>query len=149
MKALNPTRRRAGLLWLAATGCMLAAVTGCPEPEAPGPSRYASQKVANEPQDVVKDDAAPPEDAGADAASAGYGAASVRHRVEKVLDDGELLMLEDGSVWNIVESDRLYSGGWAPRDEIVVIDQQSPPNYEIVNSTQRQRVRAVYRGTPK
>lgn len=148
MKTLNPTRRD-GWLRLAALGWMLMAMMGCTEPEAPGPSRYASQKVANEPQDVVKDDAPPAEDAGGDAASAEYGGASVRHRVEKVLDDGELLMLEDGSVWNIVEADRLYTGGWAPRDEVVVIDRQSAPNYELVNSTQRQRVRAVYRGTPK
>lgn len=149
MKTWILTIRHGKLIRLAACGWMLTMVTGCPEPEAPGPSRYASQKVANEPQDVVKDSPPPAEDAGADAASAEYGGASARHRVEKVLDDGALLMLEDGSVWNIVEADRLYSGGWVARDEIVVIDRQSSPNYEIVNSTQRQRVRAVYRGTPK
>ena len=42
------------------------------------------------------------------------------HWVEAVMDDGSLVKLEDGSLWQIDPGDEIYTALWLPTSEITV-----------------------------
>jgi hypothetical protein len=78
-----------------------------------------------------------------------YPAAGNRHFLMKVLDEGTVLILEDGSVWGIDAENQPNSVLWKANQEVAVIDMGASPNYRIVNRTTREQVTAEYRGTPQ
>ena len=44
------------------------------------------------------------------------------HWIEAVIDDGHIIKLEDGSLWEIDDIDKLTAALWLPTSEIVVCD---------------------------
>jgi hypothetical protein len=42
------------------------------------------------------------------------------HWIDAVMDDGRLIKLEDGSLWEVDEIDTLDSALWLPRSDVVV-----------------------------
>jgi hypothetical protein len=44
------------------------------------------------------------------------------HMVEEVMSDGEIVKLEDGSLWEVSGGDEITSALWLPTDDIVVCD---------------------------
>jgi hypothetical protein len=44
------------------------------------------------------------------------------HWIQKVLDDGRLIRLEDGSLWLVDPSDRITAALWLPVTDVIVCD---------------------------
>jgi len=45
-----------------------------------------------------------------------------RHWIESVSNDGEIIKLEDGSIWQVDSSDTVDSTLWLPTTEVIVCD---------------------------
>jgi len=70
------------------------------------------------------------------AAPAGYTGVAAGHWVEKVTNEGRTVELEDGSVWEISATDRIYTGLWQPVTDITVAAARQPVgeyNYSLTN----------------
>lgn len=59
------------------------------------------------------------------------------HWIESVSGDGEIVKLEDGSVWQVDATDTLYSTLWLPTTEIVVCDDR------LINTDDNEKVQAT------
>ena len=44
------------------------------------------------------------------------------HWVDSVMSDGQIVKLEDGSVWKIDDADTVDSGLWLDTDDVIVCD---------------------------
>jgi hypothetical protein len=49
-----------------------------------------------------------------------YGSCDSGHSVDAVLDDGHLVKLEDGSLWEVDAADQIDTALWLPMSEITV-----------------------------
>lgn len=63
---------------------------------------------------------------------------------------GEVLILSDGSIWEIMETDRIDSALWLPVDDVIVMRAENPIacfNYTIINLDEHaEKVQAQYLG---
>jgi len=59
------------------------------------------------------------------------------HWVESVSDDGEIVKLEDGSIWEVDGADTIDSALWLPTTEIVVCDGR------LINTDDNEKVSAT------
>jgi hypothetical protein len=58
------------------------------------------------------------------------------HWIDAVLDDGRIVKLEDGSVWEVDDVDQIDSALWLPTEDIVVCDDV------LINTDDREKVHA-------
>jgi hypothetical protein len=42
------------------------------------------------------------------------------HWIDDVMDDGRLIKLEDGSLWEVDETDTVDSASWSPTSDVIV-----------------------------
>lgn len=79
-----------------------------------------------------------------------YVATGKGHWVKKKMDNnGKMLMLEDGSIWEIALLDRINTTLWLPVTSITVLDSNDGPigyNYLLVNTDDGEKVHAKYLG---
>jgi hypothetical protein len=72
-----------------------------------------------------------------------YSATGNGHWIDSILDDGNLIKLEDGSLWEVSPSDAGESGVWTESSEITVIAGGDPGYpYRLVNTDDNEVVRA-------
>jgi hypothetical protein len=73
-----------------------------------------------------------------------YPSTGSGHWIERVSDNGRIVVLEDDSVWEISELDRLDVSLWLPNDEITVADNPSNPfyPYKLINTDQGETAEA-------
>jgi hypothetical protein len=63
--------------------------------------------------------------------------------IDDVLDDGNLIKLNDGSLWQVSPYDAADSGVWTSATEITVIDGNDPNYpYKLVNTDDNETVNA-------
>jgi hypothetical protein len=70
-------------------------------------------------------------------ASASRVACETGHWIDSVTDDGEIIKLEDGSVWEVAASDAVTSMTWVPSDNIIICNDQ------LINSDDNETVSAA------
>ena len=79
-----------------------------------------------------------------------YEGVGVDRRVAGVAGEGAMVILDDGSRWQILLIDRKYTVEWAP-DETVVVEKMTRPldsySYILVNKGRWQQAIAVYMGS--
>lgn len=64
------------------------------------------------------------------------------HWVDSVSDDGEIVKLEDGSIWQVDLADRVDSALWLPTTDIVACDDK------LINTDDNETVSATRLGQP-
>ena len=59
------------------------------------------------------------------------------HWIDSVSDDGRIVILDDGSVWEVDSLDRIDSSLWLPMSEIVACDDKliNTDDDEVVDAT--------------
>jgi hypothetical protein len=66
-----------------------------------------------------------------------------KHWIESVLDDGNLIKLEDGSLWRVSPLDVIDSALWLPTSDITIIDGDDPEYpHKLVNTDDNEVVNA-------
>jgi len=71
------------------------------------------------------------------------------HWVQTVLDQGRIIILEDGSRWEVESLDQNETVLWAPTSPITVDEANTPVDdfrYTLTNTEENRSVRAKYRG---
>jgi hypothetical protein len=69
--------------------------------------------------------------------------ADSEHWIEAVMDDGNLIKLEDGSIWKVSPLDVADSALWLPTTSVTVIDSDDPNYpYKLVNTDDNEAVEA-------
>jgi len=70
------------------------------------------------------------------------------HWIQSVTDDGEVLILEDGSIWDVLPGDSVVTSIWLPVTEIVVIERQYQGMvfYDLVNTDDDEKIGAIFIG---
>jgi TPR repeat protein len=72
-----------------------------------------------------------------------YGGVNSSQTIDSVLDDGNLIKLNDGSLWQVSPYDAADSGVWTSATEITVIDGNDPNYpYKLVNTDDNETVNA-------
>ena len=69
------------------------------------------------------------------------------HWIDKNIDDGEMLLLEDGSLWEVEPGDTIDAMLWLPTSDITVLrsDKGSPGyDYMLVNTDDGEKVHAKF-----
>jgi hypothetical protein len=65
------------------------------------------------------------------------------HWIDDVMDDGNLIKLEDGSLWQVSPIDAIDSALWLPVSDITVIEGDDPSYpFKLVNTDENEVVRA-------
>jgi hypothetical protein len=65
------------------------------------------------------------------------------HWIESVSGDGEIIKLEDGSVWEVEAVDQADSAVWVPVSDVVVVDSRDPLYpYLLINKDENEKVHA-------
>jgi hypothetical protein len=83
---------------------------------------------------------------GPPATYAGIGSA---HWLMKVSGGGRLVLLEDGSLWEVQATDRIYTGIWSPTASITVTAARTPSGdykYALFNKDHGDTVMAKFMG---
>ena len=73
-----------------------------------------------------------------------YPATGAGHWISGTMDDGSYILLEDGSLWKLSSLDRIDTGLWLPKEEIIVIE--NPHGlfpYKLINNSQGDIVEAT------
>lgn len=68
------------------------------------------------------------------------------HWIQKVIDSGKLILLEDGSLWEVSPIDVITSMLWLPVSEITVIENDGLFPYKLTNTDDGESVEAKYIG---
>ena len=79
----------------------------------------------------------------------GYAGLGSGHWVREKVDGGEIIILEDGSMWEISSIDRIYTRLWLRITNITVLeasDPVGPYRYWLINTDDGERVLAKYLG---
>ncbi len=72
-----------------------------------------------------------------------YSGVNSSQTIDSVLDDGNLIKLNDGSLWQVSPYDTADSGVWTSATEITVIDGNDPNYpYKLVNTDDNEKVNA-------
>ncbi|WP_339880290.1 hypothetical protein [Pseudidiomarina gelatinasegens] len=75
-----------------------------------------------------------------------YPGVGSNHWIQKVSEGGKIIVLEDGSVWEVSPIDVIYSAIWIPTYNIVVIEDAGPHPYKLINTDDGESVNAKYLG---
>ncbi|MEN3039529.1 MAG: hypothetical protein ABDI07_10365 [Candidatus Kryptonium sp.] len=69
------------------------------------------------------------------------------HWIQKVIDYGKIIVLEDGSLWEVSALDQFISFLWLPMSNIYVIESDNPLYpYKLINIDDDESVQAKYIG---
>ena len=78
-----------------------------------------------------------------------YPGVGMTHWIRRVMAGGDLILLEDGSVWKVFSMDRIHTVLWLPSEEVVVLEAAQPVGefgYILVNTSNGTQVYAKYIG---
>ncbi len=75
-----------------------------------------------------------------------YAGVGSGHWIEKVMDNGAYILLEDGSLWEVSLLDRFKAALWLPLDDITVSENIGLYPYKLINTSQGEVVEAKYVG---
>ncbi|MCZ6689958.1 MAG: hypothetical protein O7H41_10175 [Planctomycetota bacterium] len=75
-----------------------------------------------------------------------YAGTGGGHWVMKKIDAGEMILLEDGSLWEISPIDRIDTMLWLPITNITVLENEGFFPYKLVNTDDGESVEAKYIG---
>lgn len=77
----------------------------------------------------------------------GYAGVGGGHWVKEVADSGALVILEDGSMWDVSPLDRIYTTLWLATEDIIVLESDDPLYpYKLVNTDDKETVEVKYLG---
>jgi hypothetical protein len=83
------------------------------------------------------------------AAPSTYGGSSGGHWIKSKADNGAIIVLEDGSMWEVNSIDRIDTSLWLPVDNITVLKASSAVGeykYTLVNTNQGEKALAKFLG---
>ena len=80
------------------------------------------------------------------AALAIYPGIGSGHWIQSISDGGKIIILEDGSVWEVSPIDIIYSVIWLPVSNIAVVKDSGSYPYKLINTDDRETVNAKYLG---
>jgi hypothetical protein len=69
-----------------------------------------------------------------------------QHWIKRVIEHGELIVLEDGTIWQINQLDRINTMLWLPIDNIQIVEGDLVGHYVLVNTSQKQNAGGVLVG---
>lgn len=78
--------------------------------------------------------------------AAGYPGVGSGHWIQNVSSGGEIIILEDGSLWEVSPIDIIYSSIWLPVSNIVVVEDSGSYSYKLINTDDGKSVTAKYLG---
>ncbi len=78
--------------------------------------------------------------------SGAYPGVGSGHWIQTVSSGGEIITLEDGSLWEVSPIDVIYSAIWLPVSNIVVVEDSGPHPYKLINTDDGESVNAKYLG---
>lgn len=81
--------------------------------------------------------------------SSEYAGVGRGHWIQEVSDGGRMVILEDGSIWEISTIDQIYTMLWLPITDITVVESRSPIGdfkYVLVNTDDGEEALAKYIG---
>ena len=67
-------------------------------------------------------------------------------KIRRVFRNGRMIVLQDGSVWEVAPKDTVPAALWLPLTEVSVARDDRPYAYEITNLDTLDRISARYRG---
>lgn len=69
------------------------------------------------------------------------------HWIRKVINNGKIIILEDGSLWEVSPLDQIISSLWLPTSSIYVVQTNNPfYPYKLINTDDDESVQAKYLG---
>lgn len=68
------------------------------------------------------------------------------HWIQSVSGGGNIIILEDGSAWEVSPIDIIYSAIWLPVSNIAVVKDSGPYPYKLINTDDGETVNAKYLG---
>lgn len=80
------------------------------------------------------------------APTAGYLGIGSGHWIQNVSGGGKIIILEDGSLWEVSPIDIIYSTIWLPVSNIVVVEDSGSYPYKLINIDEGETVNAKYLG---
>jgi len=75
-----------------------------------------------------------------------YPGVGTSHWIQNVASGGKIIILEDGSVWEVSPIDIIYSAIWLPISNIVVVEDFGSYPYKLINTDDGEKVNARYLG---
>jgi hypothetical protein len=81
--------------------------------------------------------------------SGGYAGSSGGHWVKSKVDNGAMVILEDGSIWEINSLDRINTALWLPITNVTVLKAGAPVGdykYTLINTDDGEKALAKYLG---
>ena len=75
-----------------------------------------------------------------------YPDTACEHWIKSIMDSGMIIVLEDGSMWEISSLSLKYAKFWLPRSKIKVINNIENYSYKLLNINENQCVDAKYLG---
>lgn len=76
-----------------------------------------------------------------------YAGVDSDHWIQKVIDSGKIILLEDGSLWEVSPLDVITSILWLPVSNIYVVESENPLYpYKLINTDDGESVEAKYLG---
>jgi hypothetical protein len=72
-----------------------------------------------------------------------YPGVDSEHWIQKVIDSGKLILLEDGSLWEVSPLDVINSMLWLPVSNMYVVESENPMYpYKLINTDDDESVEA-------
>lgn len=63
------------------------------------------------------------------------------HWIQKVIDNGKFILLEDNSLWEVSSIDIIYSSLWLPISNIIIVESKNPEYpYILINTDDSEKV---------
>jgi L-rhamnose isomerase len=87
--------------------------------------------------------------AGSVSGATSYTGGSGGHWIKSKANNGAIVVLEDGSMWEINSLDRIYSALWLPISNVTILKASSPVGeykYTVVNTDDGEKALAKYLG---
>ena len=75
-----------------------------------------------------------------------YPISSSQHWIQQVIASGKLIVLEDGSLWEVSPIDIVYSSIWLPISNIAVLEGSGLYPYKLINLDDGETVNAKFLG---
>lgn len=75
-----------------------------------------------------------------------YSGVGTGHWIQSVSAGGKIIILEDGSLWEVSPIDIIYSAIWLPVSNITVVEDSGPYPYMIINTDDRETVSVKFLG---
>ncbi len=78
-----------------------------------------------------------------------YGGSSGDHWIRSKADNGAIVILEDGSMWEVNSIDRIYSSLWLPISNVRILKASSPVGdykFTLINTDDGEKALAKYLG---